>query len=204
MTTDGTILVDHLSKTFGPVRAVDDLSFEVEPGRVTGFLGPERRRQDDDAAHAARPGRARRGGTATIGGRPLRATCRPRARSAPRSRRPASTPAAAARDHLRVLAPPPGSPDAPGRRGARAGRADRGRATGGSAATRSACGSGSPWPPRCWATRGSSARRAGQRPRPRGHPLAARLPARPRRRGPDRAGLQPRAGRGRSRPSTTS
>jgi len=30
----------HLSKNFGPVRAVDDLSFTVSPGRVTGFLGP--------------------------------------------------------------------------------------------------------------------------------------------------------------------
>ena len=40
MTTDGTILVEHLSKSFGPVRAVDDLSFRVAPGRVTGFLGP--------------------------------------------------------------------------------------------------------------------------------------------------------------------
>ena len=40
MTTDGTILVEHLSKSFGPVRAVDDLSFQVSPGRVTGFLGP--------------------------------------------------------------------------------------------------------------------------------------------------------------------
>ncbi|HWB66386.1 MAG TPA: ATP-binding cassette domain-containing protein [Mycobacteriales bacterium] len=29
-----------LRKHYGPVRAVDDLSFEVRPGRVTGFLGP--------------------------------------------------------------------------------------------------------------------------------------------------------------------
>ncbi len=29
-----------LSKHFGTVRAVDDLSFTVHPGRVTGFLGP--------------------------------------------------------------------------------------------------------------------------------------------------------------------
>ncbi len=29
-----------LSKHFGTVRAVDNLSFSVEPGRVTGFLGP--------------------------------------------------------------------------------------------------------------------------------------------------------------------
>ena len=29
-----------LSKRYGPVRAVDNLSFTVEPGSVTGFLGP--------------------------------------------------------------------------------------------------------------------------------------------------------------------
>ena len=34
------LVVEHLSKQFGPVRAVDDLTFRVEPGRVTGFLGP--------------------------------------------------------------------------------------------------------------------------------------------------------------------
>jgi ABC-2 type transport system ATP-binding protein len=32
--------VRGLSKSFGPVRAVSDLSFTVEPGSVTGFLGP--------------------------------------------------------------------------------------------------------------------------------------------------------------------
>ncbi len=34
------IEVDRLSKHFGPVRAVDDLSFSVRRGHVTGFLGP--------------------------------------------------------------------------------------------------------------------------------------------------------------------
>src|ERR1700761_2748536 len=34
------IEINGLSKHFGTVRAVDDLSFTVEPGRVTGFLGP--------------------------------------------------------------------------------------------------------------------------------------------------------------------
>lgn len=34
------IEVQGLSKEFGALRAVDDLSFEVAPGRVTGFLGP--------------------------------------------------------------------------------------------------------------------------------------------------------------------
>jgi ABC-2 type transport system ATP-binding protein len=34
------INVDHLTKRYGTVAAVDGLSFEVGPGRVTGFLGP--------------------------------------------------------------------------------------------------------------------------------------------------------------------
>jgi ABC-2 type transport system ATP-binding protein len=34
------IEVSHLTKRFGPVVAVDDLSFDVRPGQVTGFLGP--------------------------------------------------------------------------------------------------------------------------------------------------------------------
>jgi len=34
------IEVAGLSKQFGPVKAVDDLSFTVDEGRVTGFLGP--------------------------------------------------------------------------------------------------------------------------------------------------------------------
>jgi len=32
--------VDHLTKRYGSVTAVDDLSFQVGPGRVTGYLGP--------------------------------------------------------------------------------------------------------------------------------------------------------------------
>ena len=32
--------VDHLTKRYGSVTAVDGLSFQVGPGRVTGFLGP--------------------------------------------------------------------------------------------------------------------------------------------------------------------
>jgi ABC-2 type transport system ATP-binding protein len=34
------IKIDQLTKRYGPVTAVDGLSFEVGPGRVTGFLGP--------------------------------------------------------------------------------------------------------------------------------------------------------------------
>ena len=34
------IEIDHLSKTFGPITAVDDVSFAVAKGEVLGFLGP--------------------------------------------------------------------------------------------------------------------------------------------------------------------
>ncbi len=34
------ITANRVTKTYGPTRAVDDLSFEVRPGVVTGFLGP--------------------------------------------------------------------------------------------------------------------------------------------------------------------
>ncbi|MEO7449094.1 MAG: ABC transporter ATP-binding protein [Humibacillus sp.] len=34
------ITVERLTKTYGPFTAVDDISFEVKPGLVTGFLGP--------------------------------------------------------------------------------------------------------------------------------------------------------------------
>ncbi|MGO1316839.1 MAG: ABC transporter ATP-binding protein [Cellulomonadaceae bacterium] len=34
------ITVDRLTKRYGGFTAVDDVSFEVRPGRVTGFLGP--------------------------------------------------------------------------------------------------------------------------------------------------------------------
>ncbi len=37
---DAMITVEHLSKRYGAFTAVDDVSFEARPGRVTGFLGP--------------------------------------------------------------------------------------------------------------------------------------------------------------------
>jgi len=37
---DGRIVVSGLTKSFGSVKAVDDMSFTVEPGTVAGFLGP--------------------------------------------------------------------------------------------------------------------------------------------------------------------
>jgi ABC-2 type transport system ATP-binding protein len=40
VTGSGEIVVQHLTKQYKQLRAVDDLSFSVRPGRVTGFLGP--------------------------------------------------------------------------------------------------------------------------------------------------------------------
>jgi ABC-2 type transport system ATP-binding protein len=37
---DAVVRAEHLTKRFGDVLAVDDLSFELERGTVTGFLGP--------------------------------------------------------------------------------------------------------------------------------------------------------------------
>ena len=34
------IVVDHLTKHYGDFAAVNDLSFEIQDGRVYGFLGP--------------------------------------------------------------------------------------------------------------------------------------------------------------------
>ena len=35
-----TIAVEALTKRYGTVAAVDDLTFRLAPGRITGFLGP--------------------------------------------------------------------------------------------------------------------------------------------------------------------
>jgi ABC-2 type transport system ATP-binding protein len=34
------IQVEHLTKRYGPVTAIDDVSFDVEKGQIVGFLGP--------------------------------------------------------------------------------------------------------------------------------------------------------------------
>jgi ABC-2 type transport system ATP-binding protein len=34
-----SVVAQHLSRTFGAFKAVDDVSFEVRPGEVFGFLG---------------------------------------------------------------------------------------------------------------------------------------------------------------------
>jgi len=65
---DGGIVVSGLTKVYKNVRAVDDLSFKVSPGRVTGFLGPNGAGKTTTlrmVLNLVRP----TAGTATIGGR---------------------------------------------------------------------------------------------------------------------------------------
>jgi ABC-2 type transport system ATP-binding protein len=68
---NATIEIDGLRKRFGPVQALDGMTFTVQPGQVTGFVGPNGAGKSTtmrvivglDAPDA---------GTATIGGRPYR------------------------------------------------------------------------------------------------------------------------------------
>ena len=39
-TSDASVKVENVTKRFGDFTAVEDLSFEVRPGRVFGFIGP--------------------------------------------------------------------------------------------------------------------------------------------------------------------
>jgi ABC-2 type transport system ATP-binding protein len=110
-TSDGVVSVDHLSKSFGAVQAVDDLTFDVLPGRVTGFLGP-------NGAGKTTTLRLLLGlvepssGTATVGGRRYRDLERPLRTVGAALEAASFHPGRTARDHLRVYAPQAGVPDA--------------------------------------------------------------------------------------------
>lgn len=110
MTTDGTILVEHLSKSFGSVRAVDDLSFEVTPGRVTGFLGPNGAGKTTTLRMLlglVRP----TSGAATIGGRTYGQIRRPLRTVGAALEASSFHPGRTALDHLRLYTPQVGVPD---------------------------------------------------------------------------------------------
>jgi ABC-2 type transport system ATP-binding protein len=107
----GVIVIDHLVKTFGPVRAVDDLSFTVRPGRVTGFLGP-------NGAGKTTTLRillglvAQTAGTATIGGATYPHMTQPMRAVGAALEAASFHPGRSALDHLRVYAPQVGVDDA--------------------------------------------------------------------------------------------
>jgi ABC-2 type transport system ATP-binding protein len=65
------MLAERLTKRYGPATVVDDLSFTVRPGVVTGFLGPNGAGKSTSMRMLlglTRPD----SGTATIGGRAYR------------------------------------------------------------------------------------------------------------------------------------
>jgi ABC-2 type transport system ATP-binding protein len=96
------IEINGLTKRFGPVTAVEDLSFTVDPGRVTGFLGP-------NGAGKTTTLRALLGlvrpteGSATFAGRRYRDLKRP-LETVGAALDAAFHPGRTARNHLRVMA----------------------------------------------------------------------------------------------------
>ena len=111
MPTRTNIEVSKLSKRFGPVSAVSGLSFEVEPGRVTGFLGP-------NGAGKTTTLRMLLGlvvptsGTATFGGVAYRNLPRPLETVGTALEASSFHPGRSARDHLGVYAIAAGIPRA--------------------------------------------------------------------------------------------
>ncbi|MCV2488731.1 ABC transporter ATP-binding protein [Geodermatophilus sp. YIM 151500] len=92
--------VSGLTKSFGPVRAVSDLSFTVEPGSVTGFLGPNGAGKTTTLRMVLgleRPD----AGTATFDGATYRSLRQP-VRTVGAVLETAFHPARSGRDHLRV------------------------------------------------------------------------------------------------------
>ena len=104
-----TIEIQGLTKHFGDVVAVDNLSFEVEQGSVTGFLGP-------NGAGKTTTLRMLLGlvtptaGTATIGGQPYRQLADPFRHVGAVLEATSFHPGRRARDHLRVLCVAAGLP----------------------------------------------------------------------------------------------
>jgi len=100
---EATIEVRGLRKRFGPVLALDGMSFSVTAGRVTGFVGPNGAGKSTtmrvilglDAAEA---------GTALIGGQPYRSLRRPLSQVGSLLDAAALQPSRSGRNHLLWLA----------------------------------------------------------------------------------------------------
>jgi ABC-2 type transport system ATP-binding protein len=107
----GLIAVQNLTKQFGSVTAVQNLSFTVSPGSVTGFLGPNGAGKTTTLRMLlglVKP----TGGTATINGRPFHQLGQPGRVVGAVLEAQGFHPARSARDHLRVYAAAIGVPDA--------------------------------------------------------------------------------------------
>jgi ABC-2 type transport system ATP-binding protein len=103
------VAIRGLTKRYGPVTAVDGLSFDVPAGQVTGFLGP-------NGAGKTTTLRMLLGlvqpsaGTALIGGEPYHKLARPRTEVGAVLEATGFHPGRKGRDHLRVLARAAGLP----------------------------------------------------------------------------------------------
>ena len=107
----GRIEVRNLTKRFGGFTAVDDLSFEVEPGRITGFLGPNGAGKTTTLRmllHLIAP----TSGTATIDGERYQDLTHPLTTVGAALEATNVHPGRSGRDHLRVLAATHGISDA--------------------------------------------------------------------------------------------
>ncbi len=103
MSTSTTIDITGLGKSFGPVRAVDDLTFSVQPGQVTGFLGPNGAGKTTTLRMLlglVRPTQ----GTATFGGTEYRALHNPLGTVGTALEASSFHPGRSARNHLQVYA----------------------------------------------------------------------------------------------------
>ena len=112
MTTTQTtpISVHGLTKQFGRIRAVEELTFHVRPGQITGFLGPNGAGKTTTLRMLlglVRP----TAGAALIGGRPYPSLPHPRRTVGAVLEATGAHPGRRARDHLRILAQVTGVPD---------------------------------------------------------------------------------------------
>ncbi|MGW1607871.1 ABC transporter ATP-binding protein [Streptomyces sp. NPDC002285] len=98
-----SIEVQALTKEYGNRRAVDDLTFTVLPGRVTGFLGPNGAGKSTTMRLVLGLDRPT-SGTATIGGRAYAALDEPLRQVGALLDAQAAHGSRTGRDHLRVLA----------------------------------------------------------------------------------------------------
>ena len=103
------ITISRLTKRYGPVVAVDDLSFDVHPGKVTGFLGPNGSGKTTTLRillGLATP----TSGTATIGGLPYRKLADPARQVGAALDGNVFHPGRTASQHLRIIATAAGIP----------------------------------------------------------------------------------------------
>ncbi len=103
------ITIEHVTKTYGGATAVDDLSFVVKPGRVTGFLGPNGAGKSTTMKillGLAAPSRGR----ATIGGLAYEELPDPTGTVGASVEADAFHPGRSGRNHLRILADATGTP----------------------------------------------------------------------------------------------